>query len=180
MLTSLQADSRIRRLCMAGAFLCGALMLSLAESIILPAGILPIPGAKPGLANAAVLLCAVILGRKYACAVSLARVLLMFILFGNGSSAVYSVSGALLSLMGVAVFCNSKHLSFLGKSVIAAICHNAAQLLCAVFVFEIPALALMPWMIFSAVLCGGITGILLNMSYSTLLKAIGNKQRHTG
>lgn len=172
MQTSLQDAERIRRLAYAAAFLCAALMLSFAESIILPAGILPIPGAKPGLANAAVLLCSVILGRRFAASVSAARVLLMFMLFGTGTSLIYSLSGAALSFLGIALFSYSNVMSFLGKSIIAAILHNTAQALCALFIFGLPAAVLIPWMIVTAVLCGGFTGLLLNFIYPTITKIV--------
>lgn len=180
MQTSLPDGSRIRRLCAAGAFLCAALMLSLAESIIFPSGLLPIPGAKPGFANAAVLLCAVFLGRRYAGAVSLCRVLLMFLLFGNAASVIYSLSGAFFSFLGICLFCRCPGLSFFGKSVIAAVLHNTAQLFCAVLLFGIPAISLAPWMILAAVFCGGISGTVLNLSYGAVMRVIGRSVFHNG
>lgn len=180
MRTVLRADSRIQRLCAAGAFLCASLMLSFAESILFPAGLLPIPGAKLGLANAAVLLCAVMLGRRYAGAVSLCRVLLMFLLFGNASSVIYSLAGAALSYIGICFFCRCTALSFFGKNVIAATLHNISQLCCAVFVFGIPAVSLASWMILAGVLCGGISGTILNLSYNAIRCAVGRSICHNG
>lgn len=177
MQTSSQGANHVRRIVYAGAFLCAALMLSLAESIVFPTGILPIPGAKPGLANAAILLCAVIMGRRYAAAVSFARIILMFFLFGNGTSIIYSLSGAALSFLGIALLCRSKQLSFFGKSIIAAILHNIAQAICAALILGFSAVALIPWMILTATLCGGFTGIILNLLYPTLIKAIPNISR---
>lgn len=172
MRTSLQDADRIRRLAASGAFLVATLMLSLAESIAFPAGFLPIPGAKLGLANGAVLLCATVLGPKNAAAVSLCRVLLMFILFGNASSVLYSVSGAVLSFIGIALFCRNRYLSFLGKSVIAAVLHNIAQVGCAALIFGYHILAIAPWMILAAILSGCISGTLLNLSYRPVSRAI--------
>lgn len=168
---------RTARLACSAAFLCASLMLSLAESFIFPTGLLPIPGAKPGLANAVILLCSVILGRKYAGTVSLARVMLMFFLFGNGSSILYSLSGAVLSYVGIIVISGNRHLSFFGKSVITAILHNMAQVICAVIIFGFPAWTLFPWMILSAVLCGGFTGIVLNLCYNPITKAMSKRHR---
>ena len=172
MRTSLQGGDRIRRLVYTAAFLCAALMLSLAESILLPTGLFPIPGAKPGLANAAVLLCAVILDRRHAAAVSLARGTLMFILFGTGTSSIYSFSGSTRSFFCVALVSLSTHLSFFGKSIIAAVLHNVAQALCAMLIFGLPAAVLIPWMIVAAVICGGFTGLLLNLIYPTVIKSV--------
>ena len=174
---SSQAGNRVRRVAYTGAFICAALMLSLAESVVFPTGILPIPGAKPGLANAAILLCAVIMGRRYAASVSFARILLMFFLFGNGTSVIYSLSGAALSFLGIALLCNNRLLSFFGKSIIAAILHNIAQAICAAAILGFSATALIPWMILTATLCGGFTGIILNFLYPILIKAIPNINR---
>jgi len=174
MRTSSQDADRTKKLAISSAFLCAALMLSLAEAFVFPAGILPIPGTKLGLANSAVLLCATLMGRRYAAAVSLSRVVLMFFLFGSGTSVIYALSGAVLSFVGIALFCNSTRLSFLGKSVIAAILHNTAQIMCAAFILGQSVLLLFPWMTLSAVLCGSITGILLNLSYGPVKKYAGS------
>ena len=165
-----QDANKIRRLALSAAFLCAALMLSFAESILFPAGILPVPGAKPGLANAAVLLCATTLGRKYSAAVSFCRVLLMFFLFGNATSIMYSLSGAAVSFVGIILFADSRKMSFLGKSVVCAVLHNIAQLLCASFVVGFPIILLLPWMLISAVICGSVTGIILNLVYEPIYK----------
>lgn len=161
---------RTRLLAAEGAFLCAALMLSLAESFVFPAGILPIPGAKPGLANAAILMCATTLGRRYALSVSVCRVLLMFFLFGNATSVIYSVSGMIISFIGIALVCKNEKLSFLGKSVISAVLHNFAQILCAAMILSPAAMYLLPWMILAAILTGGISGIILNLTYNAVYK----------
>lgn len=168
---------RTLKLAYTAAFLCAALMLSFAESIIFPAGLLPIPGAKPGLANAVILLCSVFMGKARAGAVSFARILLMFFLFGNGSSVIYSLSGALLSFIGIILISNNKHLSFFGKSIITALLHNTAQIICAVIFFGFPAAVLLPWMMLSAVLCGGFSGFILNICFDPLTRAISKHRR---
>lgn len=167
---SSQAGNRAKNVALTGAFLCGALMLSLAESFIFPAGILPIPGAKLGLANSVILLCAVIMGRASALAVSAARVILMFLLFGNGSSLLYSLSGATLSFIGIAILVDNKKLSFIGKSIISAALHNTAQTLCAAFFMGNFLLALLPLMIIAAILSGAVTGFIINLIYKRIRK----------
>ena len=164
-------SGRAARAAASGAFLFAALALSYAESLVFPAGILPIPGAKPGLANAAVLLCAQLMGKRTAGMVSLCRVILMFFLFGSASSLIYSLSGAALSFVGIIMVTGCKDLSFLGKSVVAASLHNTAQTLCAIFIMGAPAAALFPYMLLSAVLCGSITGVLLNLIYKPAWRA---------
>lgn len=170
MQTSSPDVNRTKKLALGAAFLCAALMLSLAESFIFPGGILPIPGAKPGLANAAVLLCATLLGYRYSAAVSFGRIILMFFLFGNGTSILYALSGGILSFIGILATAKNTKLSFLGKSVISAILHNTAQVLCASLIIDNTVLYLIPWMIITAVLCGSITGILLNITYEPIFR----------
>ncbi len=169
---SLQGGNNARSVALGGAFLCAALMLSLAESLLFPAGFLPIPGAKLGLANSAVLLCAAMMGRAPALAMSIARVLLMFILFGNGSSALYSLFGALLSFVGIALLIGNTRLSFIGKSVVSAVLHNTAQLICGAMIMGRYVMLLLPAMMLAALLSGLVTGIILNIIYPMTAKII--------
>ena len=179
MQTSSQVGKKSRRLAVAGAFLCAALMLSLAESVAFPTGILPIPGAKPGLANAAVLMCATLMGLRYAASVSAARVILMFFLFGSATSVIYSLAGAAVSFVGIALLCNNGSLSFFGKSIIAAILHNLAQLCCAMLIIGPHAAVLVPWMILSGVLCGGFTGLIINLCFAPVSRQYSRITQNT-
>lgn len=171
-------SSSVRRLALASAYLAAALMLSFAESVLFPAGILPIPGAKPGLANAAVLLCAVTLGRRWAAAVSFSRVLLSFFLFGNATSFIYSAAGAALSLAVIFLTVRVPVFSYLGKSTAAAAAHNTAQLLCAAVILSPALLALLPYMLLAGLLTGSVTGLVLNLCAPSIEKAIKGRSSH--
>ncbi len=168
----LSDKSGARGLAYDGAFLCAALMLSFAESVLLPAGILPFPGTKPGLANAAILLCAETRGKARAGAVSLARLLISFFLFGSGTSVLYSLAGAALSFVGILLVCTIRSpFSFLGKSLVCAALHNVGQLLCALLLIgEATVLLMTPWMLIASQICGAFTGIILNLVYTVLFK----------
>ena len=72
-----------------------ALVLSYLESLVPPLGV---PGVKLGLPNLAVVFALYRLGFKDACAISLVRVVLVALLFGNGAALAYSIAGAALSL----------------------------------------------------------------------------------
>ena len=72
-----------------------ALALSWVESLLPPLGV---PGVKLGLPNLAIVFALYRLGFKDAWAISLARVVLVTLLFGNGAALAYSVAGAALSL----------------------------------------------------------------------------------
>ena len=72
-----------------------AMILSFVESQI-PA-MVAIPGVKVGLANIVVVFALYKLGWKYAAVISLTRVFLVGLLFGNGISILYSFTGAIVS-----------------------------------------------------------------------------------
>ncbi|MDE7172090.1 MAG: Gx transporter family protein, partial [Oscillospiraceae bacterium] len=72
-----------------------ALVLSYLESLLPPLGV---PGVKLGLPNLAIVFALYRLSWKDACVISLARVALVALLFGNGASLAYSAAGAVLSL----------------------------------------------------------------------------------
>ena len=75
------------------------MVLSFVESQI-PAFV-AVPGVKVGLANIAVIFALYRMGWKEAAAVSLIRVVLVSLLFGNFAALFYSLAGAVLSLAGM-------------------------------------------------------------------------------
>ena len=72
-----------------------ALVLSWLESLLPPLGV---PGVKLGLPNLAIVFALYRLGFRDACVISLVRVVLVTLLFGNGAALAYSIAGAALSL----------------------------------------------------------------------------------
>ena len=74
-----------------------ALVLSFIESQI-PAFV-AVPGVKMGLANIAIVYALYRLGWKEAAIISLIRVVLVSLLFGSAASFLYSLAGAVLSLL---------------------------------------------------------------------------------
>ena len=73
-----------------------AMILSYVESLV-PISI-AVPGVKIGLANIAVMFALYKMGAKAAVTISLVRVVLVSILFGNLFAMIYSLAGAVLSL----------------------------------------------------------------------------------
>ena len=94
-----------------------ALVLSYLESLIPP---LWVPGVKLGLPNLAVVFALYRLGWKDACAISLARVVLVTLLFGNGAALAYSIAGAALSLSLMGLLKKTRKFSTVGVSVAGA------------------------------------------------------------
>ena len=137
-----------------------ALGLSYLEGLIPP--LTSIPGIKLGLANLAVIFALYKFGVKSAFVVSLMRVFISFLLFGSVLSLAYSFSGALFSIMVMAIMKKSGKFSEIGVSVAGATAHNIAQILVAVLIFSVSEiLYYLPVLMISAVISGifiGITG----------------------
>ena len=135
-----------------------ALLLSYIESLI-PLS-LAVPGIKMGLANAAILFVLYKMGTKEAFIVSLLRVLLASLLFGTAVTWLYSISGALASLVLMVILKKLK-LSPVGVSVPGAVMHNLAQICVAVWLLGAGAIfAYLPTLILSGTVCGVLIGIL--------------------
>lgn len=107
-----------------------ALILSYVE-FLLPAIFVSVPGIKMGLPNIAILLVLYRIGEKEAAAVSFVRLVISTMLFGNFTSFVYSLAGAVLSLGVMILLKKSDMLSTLGVSVAGALMHNVGQVLVA-------------------------------------------------
>jgi heptaprenyl diphosphate synthase len=106
-----------------------AMVLSWLESLVpLPV----VPGVKLGLPNLAVIFALYRMGLRAAAAVSLARVGLVSMTFGNAYSFAYSLAGAALSLAVMALLRRTGRFSILGVSVAGGVSHNIAQILVAV------------------------------------------------
>ena len=103
-----------------------AMILSFVESQI-PA-MVAIPGVKVGLANIVVVFALYKLGWKEAVVISLTRVFLVGLLFGNGISILYSITGATVSFAAMLLLKNSKVFSTMAVSVAGGVRHNPGQL----------------------------------------------------
>lgn len=111
-----------------------ALILSYVEALV-PVPV-PVPGMKLGLANLAAVLLLYMAGWREALLVNLARIVLAGFLFGNLSSILYGLSGALLSFLVMCLLKRTGRFSAVGVSLAGGSAHNLGQLLAAVFVTE--------------------------------------------
>lgn len=150
-----------------GVFLAFALILSYVESLI--PFYFGIPGVKLGLANLAVLLALYVYGYKEALLLDITRVLLAGFLFGNLFMIMYSMAGALLSLLVMCILKKGKGFSLIGVSIGGGVFHNIGQILTAVFVtrtkgvfFYLPAL----------LLSGIVTGLIIGLLTAQVIKYI--------
>ena len=135
-----------------------AMILSFVESQI-PA-LVAIPGVKIGLANLAVVFVLYKLGWKEAVLISLIRVGLVSLLFGNFASLFYSVAGAVLSLTGMILLRKIKSLSTVTVSVSGGVLHNVGQIAMACILLETNVIKYyLPFLIVSGTVAGIAIGI---------------------
>lgn len=117
-----------------GMFTALALVLGWLESLV---PVTPVfPGIKLGLANVVTILVLYRFGWKEASCVSVLRVGLSNVLFGNLSVFFYSLAGAGFSLLAMIFLKKTDKFSPIGVSVAGGVMHNAGQLLMAVILME--------------------------------------------
>ena len=149
----------MKRTAFCGLMLALALIASYVESLI-PVPI-PIPGIKLGVANSIVLILLYMTDIKTSWMVSLSRVVLMGFLFGSMSSILYSLSGAVLSLLIMIWVKKRNCFTMTGVSVTGGVSHNMGQLIMAFLVLESDAVwYYLPVLMVSGVITGSIIGVL--------------------
>ena len=119
---------------MCGVLTALAMIFSYIESII-PVPI-PVPGIKLGVANIAVITILYTLGIKEAVIINILRISLTAMLFGNLNSFLFSIAGAVLSMVTMIVLKKIDSFSYIGVSVSGAIMHNVGQIIAAIFIME--------------------------------------------
>lgn len=120
-----------KKLALTSVMISLAIVLSYVEKLI-PAFV-AVPGVKIGLANIAVVFTLYKMGTKDAFVVSLLRVVIANLLFGSILSLLYSLAGALVSLIVMAVLKKTSLFSTVGVSIAGGVIHNMAQLVVACF-----------------------------------------------
>lgn len=129
-----------------------------------------IPGVKLGLANLVVLSGFYFLRPAEVLAVSVARILLVGFLFGNGMSILYSLAGGLLSFVVMLLLIRTGGFSPAGVSAAGGVSHNIGQLSVACFVVQTLKLA---WYLPVLIVSGVLTGILMGLLSGRVLHALG-------
>ena len=135
-----------------------AMILSFVESRI-PAFV-AIPGVKVGLANIAVIFTLYKLGIKEAITVSIIRVLLIAMLFGSAVSMIYSICGAVLSLLTMILLKKLTPLTEVAVSVTGGVMHNVGQIAAASFMLSTNVVIYyLPFLLVSGTIAGVVVGI---------------------
>ena len=142
-----------------GVFTSLALILSYVE-LLIPINF-GIPGMKLGLAN---LLVVILLYKgcpRDALLLSVIRILLSGLIFGNMFSIFYSLGGGLLSLAVMVFLKKTGQFTVAGISIGGGASHNVGQLLVAMFVVQMYQVGYyLPVLLIAGVITGAVIGIL--------------------
>ncbi len=154
-----------RKIAYMGMFIAVAMVFSYVESLI-PVNI-AVPGVKLGLANLVTIVVMFKMDVRSAWVISLIRVVLSALLFGNLSIMVYSLAGAVLSLLVMTLCMKLKIFGLLGTSILGAVSHNAGQIIMAAILMKSGNI-----MLYIPVLCisGTIAGICIGLAGAVLVR----------
>lgn len=165
--------SAAKRVTTVGALAALALIFSYVEALI-PFNF-GVPGIKLGLANLVVVTGLYYLSVWDVLAVSLIRILIAGLLFGNGVSIIYSLAGGLLSFVIMCAVKKTGAFSIVGVSVLGAVFHNVGQIAAACFVMKTAVIVYyLPILMIAAV----PTGFLLGFVSGRVLKILQKQLHH--
>ena len=160
--------TKTRKIALLGVLTSVALVLSYLEAMLPPIST-AVPGIKMGLPNIIIIFVLYKFGVKEATTVSLIRVFIVSLLFGNVMTLAYSVAGAVLSILLMTIMIKSDLFSTIGVSIIGGISHNLGQILVAIFLFD--TIQIGYYMIVLAV-TGTIAGVVIGIIASILINKI--------
>lgn len=157
---------RIKTIAKISAYIALGVTLNLLESFLVPLGlVVPIPGARIGLANVVTLVLLVTEGPRMLWGVTGGRIVVAALLTGTLFSVSFalSIGGSITALlvMGLLWRCLPQVFSLHGISVIGAVAHNCGQLL--TLYLLVPGTGifyLLPWALLLALPSGLLTGYL--------------------
>ncbi len=151
-----------------GACTAVALVLAYLEAILPP--LFPaVPGIKMGLPNIILVFLLYRRGPAFASVVSLLRILLVSLLFGNAMMMLYSLAGGALSMLLMFLLSRLKWFSAVGVSVAGGVAHNIGQVLMAMLLLETPQLG---YYLAVLTVTGTLAGILIGICGALLIKKV--------
>ncbi len=152
--------NKTKKLAFLGLCTAVTLILSYVEALLPPLWA-AVPGIKMGLPNIMIIFLLYRFGVKEAAAVSLVRLIIVALLFGNVMTLAYSFAGAALSLSLMTLFKKWDAFSMVGTSIIGGVSHNLGQILVAMLVMQTREIGY--YMIVLAV-TGTVAGILIGLA----------------
>ncbi len=143
-----------------------ALILGFLESLFSLSFIAP--GVKLGLANSVALLLLCFKDFKGALIVNITRILLSALLFSSPFSLAFSLTAGVFSVVIMRFLSGIKSVSVVGFSISGAAVHNLVQLTVASLLFGRAVWYYLPFLLISALLSGGIIGILSSIIFKKI------------
>lgn len=160
-----------KRVAMAGIFVSLALIFSYVESLI-PFNF-GIPGIKLGLANVVIVTGLYLMKLPDVCLISLIRIFVSGLLFGNMMSLIYSLSGGILSLIIMLLLKRTNKFSVIGVSISGAVCHNIGQITAAIVVTGVPIIVYyLPVLMGVGIITGTVMGVIASRILAILTRSI--------
>ena len=145
-----------------GVFIALAMIFSYIE-VLIPFNF-GIPGVKLGIANIVTVTSLYIFSTGEAFGISVIRIVLMGILFGNGMSLLYSLAGGLLSFLAMWIGKKINWFSVMGVSVAGGVFHNVGQILAVMLVMKNTMfVAYLPVLLVAGLVTGYLIGFLANV-----------------
>ena len=148
----------VRKVAFYGVFASLAIIVAVIErQFPLP---IPIFGIKLGLPNVVVIMVMYALNARAAVSISVLRVLLVNMIFGTMTMAIFGLAGALASFVVMFIAMRVRIFGLVGVSVLGSVAHIVAQSVVGAFWLNTPDLILtyMPIMIISGVVTGVLIG----------------------
>lgn len=158
-----------RKVAFLGLSIALAMILSFVESQI-PV-FTAVPGMKVGLPNLVMVFLLYRVGWKETVVVSIIRVVLVALLFGNLQSLIFSIAGAVLSLTGMILLKKTKLFSPITVSVVGGVLHNVGQIIAACLWTGTAQIAYyLPVLFISGICAGVVIGLISGLLLKRLAK----------
>lgn len=134
-----------------------------------------VPGMKLGLANIVVLIALYTGGARAGISVSVIRIILVGFTFGNPYSAIYGLSGGILSFVVMLILKKTDFFGIAGVSMAGGVAHNIGQLFCVMVLLRLPAVvSYLSYLMFIGVVTGVVIGILAGEILKRVIKMKNN------
>ena len=149
---------KAKRVTFLGLSIALAMILSFVESQI-PA-LVAIPGIKVGLPNIVMVFLLYRVGWKETVIVSIIRIILVSMLFGNVQMMTFSIAGAVLSLFGMILLKKLNWFSCITVSIVGGLLHNIGQIIAACLWTQTAQIAFyLPVLLVSGTVAGTVIGL---------------------
>ena len=160
---------KTKKVAFLGLSIALAMILSFVESQIPALG--AIPGIEVGLPNLVMVFLLYKVGWKETVTVSLVRIILVSMLFGNVQTLTFSIAGALLSLLSMILLKKLNWFSCITVSIVGGIFHNVGQIVAACFWTQTAQVAYyLPVLLISGTIAGAVIGLISGMIVKRLEK----------